>query len=97
MEINPASTAGFFVPSPGSVSSAPRGFQRCQQRAHWALTHTGLTAALALSGQLDKAQQALQRFRAVAPFWSISSSSAVVRTTFVRMMEGLRLAGLPGS
>ena len=63
----------------------------------WALTHTGLIAALALSGQHDKAQQALRRFHAVAPFWSISSSSAVVRTTFVRMMEGLRLADLPES
>ena len=60
----------------------------------WALTHTGRIAALALSGQRDEAQRAVQRFRAVAPFWSISSASAVVHTAFPRMIEGLRLAGL---
>ena len=61
----------------------------------WALTHTGLIAALALSGLDDRLQLAIERFRTVAPFWSIASSSAVVRTTLVRMIEGLRLAGLP--
>ena len=62
----------------------------------WVLTHTGRIAALTLTAQHDKAQQAVGRLRAVAPFWSISSASAVVHTGLPTMIEGLRLAGLPG-
>ena len=63
----------------------------------WAFTYTGLVAALALSGQHDKAQRALGKLRTVAPLWSLSSATAVFRATLVRMIEGLRLAGLSES
>jgi TolB-like protein len=82
----------------GNAAAAIDWFDRSLATGNeWALTHAGFIAALALTGQHERAQQALKRFRAVAPFWSISSSSAVVQTTLIRMIEGLRLAGMPES